>query len=281
MSKKLERLESDWTGDEWAKDINAGWRKCKEEIFALGTRVRQAKTALAKKYGDESHFKLMVNEKLDFSPKTAYTLMSLAENKALQDPSIRDSLPGGYTILRQLGLLSPDDLNWAIERGIITKKTSQAGAAALRGVLDKKREGGLEWGTDRTSERHLPKPSEANRIAAETGVAVAASDGKIYTGASEAETERHRRKRERIFAIIRAIKVLSKAPLVSDPASRNWLFDHKRDHFFMDLYREDVEEAKRFLEEFLPEYEKFLKSTGLEEEHHGIAPVETASGTHH
>ena len=56
---------------------------------------------------------------------------------------------------------------------------------------------------------HRPGPKEANRIAKESGKAVAASDGRIYFGGDPAEVQDYKNKRTVIFGVRHAIEQLA------------------------------------------------------------------------
>ena len=57
--------------------------------------------------------------------------------------------------------------------------------------------------------RKLPTPKEANRLAAETGTPVVASDERIYTGRPEAEVQAESERVQRVARILDALKALA------------------------------------------------------------------------
>ena len=59
------------------------------------------------------------------------------------------------------------------------------------------------------ADSHRPGPKEANRIARETGKAVAASDGRIYFGGDPSEVQDYKNKRTVIFGVRHAIEALA------------------------------------------------------------------------
>ncbi len=80
-----------------------------------------------------------------------------------------------------------DDLVEAVERGAMT-----LGAASAE-----------------VQRRKLPTPKEAKREAAETGHAVVASDGYVYTGRPEAEERKEGERVQRVARILDALKALA------------------------------------------------------------------------
>jgi len=76
-------------------------------------------------------------------------------------------------------------------------------------------------------EKHRPSPSDAREIARETGKLTLASDGNIYSGATDEEAQDHENRRDQTYRIIDAINDLANCPLNAtewmDQTEKHWL----------------------------------------------------------
>lgn len=89
----------------------------------------------------------------------------------------------------------------------------------------------------------LPRPTEARKIARETGCFALASDGNIYSGATEEEGKAYADKRNVGFGILDAIETLAKSP-----PGGEWIATAER-HWFVDFRRGSIVDARNRLDE--------------------------------
>lgn len=218
--------------EEWAAVINAEWRKSIESIIQTGRDLVQAKAELS--HGD---YEAMCREDIDFSPEMARGLRGIAEHPEIGKAKGPTDLPPSWSVLASLSELNEGEFKWAKERGLISTKTTLGGARAIAGAL---KPGDEPVHVGRT-QRHLPKPSEARDIARETGRFVAASDGRVYSGATEEEGAEASRVTGQTYGAIDAINLLSKMP---EPSQ--WLTDAPQFQL-RDLTAESVEQAATWL----------------------------------
>ena len=221
------------TRQEWATIINADWRKSIDSIIQTGWDLLAAKEDLP-----NGQFGKMVEEDLDFSWNTANKLMNIAEHPVIGDSYSSTNLPVSWRILTELSQLSKDDFLWAQRRGLITKKTSLRGANAIAGAL--KKEEGETWGANRQPDT-LPAPTEARTIARETGRFVAASDGRVYSGATEDEGAEATRVTQQTYGAVDAINLIAALP---EP--QQWLEEAPKFQL-RDLTSDTVERAATWL----------------------------------
>lgn len=206
------------TRQEWAEVINADWRKSIESIIQTGRDLMQAKDDLP-----NGQFGHMIKEDLCFSARTAQRLMHIARHPEIGNATPASHLPPSWAVLHELARLTPEDFREAKERGLITPVTTRREARQLA--------------TDMRAPEALPVPTEARRLAKETGRFVAASDGNIYSGASEEDGAEAARKRDQTYAVIDAISTLSGMP---DPV--RWMAETERWQL-REFNREETERA--------------------------------------
>lgn len=187
--------------EEWAQIINADWRKSIEGIIQTGRDLVQAKIDLP-----NGQFGSMIREDLDFGIETARRLRRIAEHPKIGESTTGWPLPISWCVLSELSKLSAEDFEWAQERGLIDDATSVRKAHALHGALNTPP--GQVVHPDRTP-AELPRPTEARDIARETGRFVAASDGNIYSGATDEEGADADRRREQTYGARDAIELLA------------------------------------------------------------------------
>lgn len=207
---------------QWAEIINADWRKSIESIIQTGRDLIAAKSELP-----HGEFGKMVEADLPFTLITADKLMKVAgDPKIAKYASSTNSLPPSWRVLSALAVLSEGDFEDGIEKGIITANTSLRGADAYHGAVNTPVGG--TWGKERKTTT-LPPPSEASKIARETGRMVAASDGHVYSGATEEEGEAYVTRRQQAYGVIDAVNALADCPVTAvrwvDQAEAHWLLE--------------------------------------------------------
>lgn len=233
MTKTREIVASK-TRREWAAVINADWRKSIESIIQTGRDLIAAKKDLP-----NGQFGEMINTDLDFGPRTAQNLMDIATHPSITNANDRSRLPARWTVLRHLARLSEEDFDWAQERGLLNPNMSTGAADAIRKAREPNEDTIVRAAIN---DRHLPKPSEARDIARETGRFVAASDGRVYSGATEEEGAEASRITTQTYAVVDAINLISS---MGDPLT--WLREAPRFQL-RDLHLMAVEDATRWLE---------------------------------
>ena len=218
------------TRQQWAEIINSDWRKSIESIIQTGRDLADAKAELP-----HGEFETMVKSDLDFSPRMAQNLMQVAAHPRIGKANRGSHLPAGWTILRTLSRLSPEDFDWAEEHGLIDKDMSRGSAVAI--VQAKTTDAGVIPG----NKTDLPRPAEARNIARETGRFVAASDGNIYSGATKEEGDGYRSKMIQGASILEAIETLANAP-----DAEGWFKQAER-HWFIDFRLSAIDDARAWL----------------------------------
>ena len=221
------------TREEWARIINADWRKSVEAIFATADSLIQAREELG-----AAMFNAMVEGDLDFSPGVARKIMKISRDQRLNSPAAGE-LPASWAVLEELSSLSDDDFEWARERGLIDAKTTQRTVRAVR-----KRKDVPEGQVMRLGEnpRHLPGPAEAKRIARATNRLVAASDGHFYSGATDEERAEYLHRREQTYKIIDAVTALDECPVSAD----EWV-QQSESHWIHKFHPSSIDGAVEFL----------------------------------
>lgn len=224
------------TRKEWAAEINQAWQKSIDSILDVASRCHDAYTQLGR-----PEFDKMAETDLDFSPRVAHHFKDIGKNPALMDTRARASLPVKWRVLAELARLNPDDIAWAKKRGLITPETSLRSAHALVGAK--------QGTSDRPVGEHtaptmLPSKDEANAIARETGKAVTASDGKIYTGTTDQEAEAYTDRRNRAYSVIDAINTLYTVACTVSPAE--WM-EQAETWWLQDLDELNIEQAAEWL----------------------------------
>lgn len=199
-------LENAKSRQEWTDTINSDWRKSIENVVQTGRDLIASKKELS-----HGEFGEMVKSDLDFGPRTAHNLMSIASNDFITNRTRgTDLLPASWTILRELSKIDKTDLAWAEERGLLAPDMSRGAARAIAKSFSAD-EGGIIPPPDR-AERELPRPAEANKIARETGRVVHASDGRMYTGVSDEQHQAYQKKQRTVYQVADAIAVMTDMP---------------------------------------------------------------------
>lgn len=214
------------TRKQWAEIINADWRKSIEGIIQTGNDLMQAKGELP-----NGQFGFMIQEDLSFSPRTAQRLMNIACHPEIGKCDAGVALPPSWTILHELANLTPEDFREAQERGLIGPETTRRQARKIA--------------IDLREPEMLPVPSEARRMAAETGKFVPASDGNIYSGASEDEAAGAAKIRDQTYAVIDAID-----QIFNMPDAAEWL-KNAESWQLREFDKEKAEMAIRWLSQLL------------------------------
>jgi hypothetical protein len=114
---------------DYAKIINACWRKTADGVLETAVACAQAKKSLTK---DDDRKALV--DKLDFSAATFSKLVVIGECKALQTSQTKAILPPNYTIIYELAKLEDAELKRALSDGIVTPKMSRASLKLWSGV---------------------------------------------------------------------------------------------------------------------------------------------------
>lgn len=226
-------LQNVRTREEWAEIINADWRKSIEAIFETADHLIAAREELG-----EREFYQMVRTDLTIPPGVVKRLMHIG-----RDPRLRGSssatLPTSWRVLDSISTLNDDDFAWATERGLITASTSLRAVGAIKGARGVPE--GETWGRERKPST-LPNPGEANNIARETGRLVAASDGNVYSGATEEESADHVNRRQRTYGIRDAIDAICDCGVTPE----QWLSEAE-DHWLHDFRLGSIDEASAWL----------------------------------
>lgn len=240
----LTEVKNTRSRQEWAEIINADWRKSVDAIFKTASDLYSARHDL----GEKPFFE-MVRQDLSFSPNIAGRLLKIGGDERLKSTS-RSSLPASWRILEALTRLKDEDFEWARERGLIHDKVSLRSVDAINGA--RRIPEGETWGGNRNVTT-LPKPSEARDIARETGRFVAASDGNIYSGATEEEGREYREKRSQTYGLIDAIRLIASQSFKGHPSE--WL-DDAEPWQLREFHKDDCVAAWGWLKELLAEMDE-------------------------
>lgn len=224
------------TRQQWAEIINADWRKSIDSIIQTGRDLADAKAELP-----HGEYLAMVEADLPFSHDTARNLMKVASDPRITNYDSSRNLPPSWRVLSALTGLSDNDFKAGVESGLISPETSLRAADAYAGAT--KLAKGETWGAGRKPST-LPAPSEARKIARETGRFVAASDGNIYSGATEEEGRDYRDRRTVAFRIIEAIETLAEAP------DAEGFFHSAERHWFVEFRPGAIDGARKWLADF-------------------------------
>lgn len=230
---EIQEVKNSRSRQEWAAIINADWRKSIESIVQTGRDLAAAKLELPR-----GEWETMVKEDLPFSLTTAAALRRIGSHPVIANRDDRAGLPASWTVLRELASLKEKDFRDAQERGLITPDMGQWDATAISKAY--RTPEGQPVGEGRNL-RTLPPPAKARDIARETGRFVAASDGRVYSGASEEEGAEASRLTGQTYGAIDAINLLAKMP---EPGQ--WLADAPPFQL-RDLTYENAEKAANWL----------------------------------
>lgn len=227
-------LTNSRTRQQWAEIICSDWRKSIDSIIQTGRDLADAKEELP-----HGQFGLMVENDLPFGDRTARQLMTVATHPAIANRTTTSDLPPSWTVLSELSKLSEADFLDAESRGLIGPDTNVRTARAVATAYTN--EGDAPVGSTMKRDM-LPAPKEARKIARETGRFVAASDGNIYSGATEEEGRSYASRRDQAFTILRAINALGDTR--EDAAE--WFAKAER-HWFHDFRYSAIDDALKFL----------------------------------
>lgn len=214
---------------QWAEIICSDWRQSIDSIIQTGRDLAEAKAELP-----HGEFERMVSDDLPFTTNTARCLMAVAKHPSISNQTSSFVLPPSWAVLSELTKLSETDFADAQQRGLISPKTTARDARAISTAYHTPAGGTVG---DPKKPAMLPPPVEARKIARETGRFVAASDGNIYSGATEEEGQAYAHKRNVSFRILEAIQTLSGAP-----DARKWLSESES-HWFVDFRPGDIDDA--------------------------------------
>ena len=221
---------------DWANLISADWRKSIDSVLQVGRTLADAKADLS-----PTEFNLMVNNDLPFKSTTALDLICVAQYpfKNFED------LPQSWSILRELAKMSPANLEKAQAKGLVTSSTTQREAKAIKAVFNKKKKPTKQAVVNPET---LPTPEKANDLARMNGILVKASDGRMYSGATEQETADFAKKREQTYALVDAINEIADNPVTP----QEWVTDAE-DYMLHSFRLGSIDEAVRYLTELRPE----------------------------
>jgi len=224
------------TRKEWAEVINADWRKSIESIIQTGRDLIAAKADLP-----DGQFGRMIADDLLFKHNMANKLMRIARHPSITDCSASNKLPSSWTVLAELVTLSASDFSDAKAKGLIGSDTTARFARAVSDTYNdvspiKKKD---------QSKATLPTPSEAKKIARATSKLVAASDGHMYSGASDEDRQSYLEERTRTFRTIESVEFLAGM----DVSPEEWReATQVEPHWLVDFNKDDIGPAILWLE---------------------------------
>ena len=186
--------------DEWTDIINNDWRRSVEGVVQAGRDLNEAQAQLS-----DRDFKEMIRDDLPFTRSTARKLQQIARHPKIGGGAGTCPLPASWAVLVRLAALSVEEFEDAQTRGLIDEKTSKRKANAIATAY--KAAPGVAVGESKDIES-LPSPKEAREVARATSRLVAASDGNLYSGATEEEGAEHTRRRDQSYFVIDAINAI-------------------------------------------------------------------------
>ncbi len=123
----------------WAKQISAGWNRSVKGIFGVGRTMLKAELALGPSGFTELIGRPGKPGKSPFRYETALRLMKIAEDKRLRGILTHGSrsqppvmLPSSWRTLYELTLLSDEQLEHAVRKGLITAEMQRSDVEHLR-----------------------------------------------------------------------------------------------------------------------------------------------------
>jgi hypothetical protein len=116
------------TRHEHATRISGVWRKAVECIIEAGSLLIEAKEEL-----DHGEFEAMIRDELPFTESTARRLMSIASHPVLANRAHVNVLPPSWGTLYELSKMKQEDLERAIEDGVVNSKMERKDTVALLG----------------------------------------------------------------------------------------------------------------------------------------------------
>lgn len=223
------------TRDEWAEVINADWRKSIEGIIQTGRDLIDAKGEIP-----EGEFMEMIEMDLSFGQSTANKLMTIARHPVITNSAAAATLPQSWTVLSELTALSAEDFGDAQERGLIGADIGSRKARAIQSAY-KTPIGGIVGAGNIASK--LPSPKEAKEVARATNRMVAASDGNLYSGATDEEGAEHVRLRTQTYSVIDAINTITDIGITP----KQWC-EETKEHWLNRFEYGRIEAAQKWLE---------------------------------
>lgn len=224
------------TRQEWAEVINEYLRKSIEGFIQTGRALIAAREELP-----DGEWGKMIKADLPFSISTADRFMTIARHPAIAGCASMRNLPPNWTVLAPLASLTAEDFEDAQDRGLINADTSQRKAIAIKGAY--KTPVGKSVGEGRAVS-NLPSPKEAREVARATSRMVAASDGNLYSGATEEEGAEHIRLRTQSYSVIDAINTIADIGV----SPKQWC-EEAREHWLNRFEFGRIENAQKWLEQ--------------------------------
>jgi hypothetical protein len=111
----------------WADRINSRWRDSAQAVLDVGQMLIEAKRSVP-----HGEFAALLEEHLDFKPRTAQRLMVIAQDSRLSNPSNVSHLPKSWGTLYELTALSDEEFAEAIENNIIRPDMLRGEAELIR-----------------------------------------------------------------------------------------------------------------------------------------------------
>lgn len=191
----------------------------------------------------------MIENDLPFKRSMASALMKIARHPDIIRDENRKLLPSTWSALYKLSFLTQEAFADAKNKGLITQDTTISGAAAIARAY-RTPEGGVVERDTKSSTSH-PTPKQAREIARKTKRLILASDGKLYSGATEEEEHEHASRREVTYGIIDAIKTIADVGMTP----KQWL-DQSEKHWLRTFQLGAVEDAIDWLRDLKKSYDK-------------------------
>lgn len=208
------------TIEEWAEDIGTDLNEGAECLARAGRKLIESKEQL----GHGNFLKLVARLRLCAS--TAQRLMAISRRPMLSNTANTPHLPTTFSALQELLRLGDDNLADAIDKGLVTPDLKVKAARAIAGAYNTP-EGEIVGG----AKHMLPSPTEARKIAEGTNRIVAASDGNLYTGASDKEVGEYITRRRHVFGVREAIERIADCDISAqewvEGSERHWLSDFR------------------------------------------------------
>ena len=113
---------------EYAMRIGGAWRNAVECYIEAGSWLVEAKKEL-----EHGEFEAMIREELPFTESTARRLMNIALHPVLANRAHVNDLPASWGTLYELSKMKQEDLERAIEDGVVHPKMERKDTVALLG----------------------------------------------------------------------------------------------------------------------------------------------------
>ena len=145
-----------WTVQQHAAKILGSWRKSTDLILETANACATAWESLER----EDRVRLVEQLRPDISRESFSKLVSIGRNEALHDPRIRNNLPSRWTILHTLRDCTAEELDRAIEAGVLSRHCSR------KAVQEWLAEQGANPGQIRTERLDSGEDSAVNQLLA-------------------------------------------------------------------------------------------------------------------